>query len=112
VAAGPRTGRILQVTFARATGRRRWAAKFAEAGYTACDIVRPKIWTDPRVTPWYRQNILVFARGRVFDGGMTQLDFVHPEMWEDPGLLLTRAPEALATLLGRKLRHLAPPGNR
>jgi SAM-dependent methyltransferase len=82
-----------------------WAAKFAKAGYTAYDIIRPQIWTDPRVAVWYRQNILIFARERSFEGAMTNLDLVHPELWQSPGRVLDRVPEALATLLRRKLRN-------
>jgi len=59
-----------------------WAEKFAKAGYTAYDIIRPRIWTDPRVLYWYRQNILIFARGRVFEAADTSLDLVHPELWQ------------------------------
>lgn len=80
-----------------------WAEKFAKAGFTAYDVIRPRIWTDPRVISWYRQNILLFARERVFEGGFSHLDIVHPEMWEDPGLLLTRVPAALTAVLRRKL---------
>ncbi|MGH3252916.1 MAG: class I SAM-dependent methyltransferase [Trebonia sp.] len=81
-----------------------WAAKFAKAGYTAYDIIRPRIWTDPRVAVWYRQNILIFARERGFEVSTTHLDLVHPELWQSPGRVLDRIPDALATLLRRKLR--------
>lgn len=81
-----------------------WAEKFARAGYTVYDVIRPQIWTDPRIRVWYRQNILLFARGRSFDGAVTRLDVVHPELWRDPWQLLRSAPSALATLLRRSLR--------
>ncbi len=80
-----------------------WAEKFARVGYTAYDIIRPQIWTDPQILVWYRQNILIFARGRVFEGAETRLDRVHPEMWRDPGQILRMVPGALMTLLHRKL---------
>jgi hypothetical protein len=38
-----------------------WASKFAEHGYVAVDCIRPAIFRDSRVKPWYRQNILVFC---------------------------------------------------
>lgn len=82
-----------------------WSEKFEKAGYTTYDVIRPRIWTDPRVIMWYRQNILLFARGRAFESVMPHLDLVHPEMWEDPGQVLRLAPKALATLLRRKLRN-------
>jgi SAM-dependent methyltransferase len=85
-----------------------WAEKFARVGYTAYDVIRPQIWTDPRVLVWYKQNILLFARDRVFDGAMTGLDLVHPEMWRDPRQVLRGVPEALTALLLRKLRSRQP----
>ena len=80
-----------------------WAEKFARVGYTAYDIIRPQIWTDPQILAFYRQNILIFARGRVFEGAETRLDRVHPEMWQDPGQILSMMPRALAALVQRKL---------
>lgn len=85
-----------------------WAQKFAKAGYTAHDIIRPRIWTDQRIQYWYRQNILIFARERVFHGVEANLDRVHPELWQDPGQALQGMPGALATVLRRKLRKNGP----
>jgi SAM-dependent methyltransferase len=83
-----------------------WAEKFARAGYTAYDIIRPQIWTNPRIAWWYRQNILLFTRGRAFDGVVSGLDLVHPELWQNENWrqVLRAAPRALATRAGRKLR--------
>jgi SAM-dependent methyltransferase len=81
-----------------------WAEKFAKAGYTAYDVIRPRFWTDPRVVWWYKQNILLFARGRELDGEATTLDVVHPEMYRDPVQILRGVPEALKTIVLRKLR--------
>ena len=39
-----------------------WAAKFKSAGYEALDIVRPLIWENPKVSYWYKQNILVYSK--------------------------------------------------
>ena len=85
-----------------------WAGKFARAGYTAYDVIRPQIWTDQRIMVWYRQNILLFARGRVFKGPEARLDLVHPELWRDPGQILRMMPGALATLVRRKLGNRQP----
>jgi SAM-dependent methyltransferase len=82
-----------------------WEQKFAKVGFTAYDVIRPQIWTDPRVLVWYKQNILLFARGRAFDGAESRLDVVHPEMWQDPRQRLRGVPEALTTLVRRKLRN-------
>jgi SAM-dependent methyltransferase len=81
-----------------------WAEKFALAGYTLYDIIRPQIWTDPRIVWWYRQNILVFARGRAFNAAMAPLDMVHPEFWQNRRPGLRSVPRALGTLLRRKHR--------
>jgi SAM-dependent methyltransferase len=79
-----------------------WAEKFAKAGYDVYDVIRPQIWTNPHVAWWYRQNILLFARGRAFESTTARLDLVHPEMWRDPAQLLRSVPEALTKLLLRK----------
>lgn len=81
-----------------------WAEKFARAGYTACDVIRPRIWADPRIRVWYRQNILIFTRGRALADAAPRLDLVHPDMWQDPGQILRMMPDALAGVLRRKLR--------
>jgi hypothetical protein len=38
-----------------------WEHLFATHGYRPLDLVRPRIWRDERVEPWYRQNLLVYA---------------------------------------------------
>jgi SAM-dependent methyltransferase len=81
-----------------------WAEKFARAGYTLYDIIRPQIWTDSRIMPWYRQNILLFARGRTFDTSVAPLDLVHPEFWRRRQQILDSVPKALGTALRSKLR--------
>ena len=81
-----------------------WAEKFAKAGYTAYDVIRPRFWTDPRVVWWYKQNILLFARGRAFGDEAATLDVVHPEFYRDPVQILRSVPDALKTLVLRKLR--------
>jgi SAM-dependent methyltransferase len=88
-----------------------WAEKFAAAGYTAYDVIRPRIWTDSRVLYWYKQNILLFARGRVLDGPATRLDLVHPEQWQTGQAYrqaLRNGPKALAEMLRRKVGNRRP----
>jgi SAM-dependent methyltransferase len=38
-----------------------WASLFGEHGFEPVDAVRPRIWTNPRVEPWYAQNLLLFV---------------------------------------------------
>jgi len=83
-----------------------WAEKFEKAGYTTYDVIRPQIWTDSRVRVFYRQNILLFARGRDFKSMTPYIDLVHPEVWENPGLVLRLAPKAFVGLLRRKIGQL------
>lgn len=38
-----------------------WRAIFARHGYRQVDLVRPRIWMNPEVLWWYRQNILLYV---------------------------------------------------
>lgn len=38
-----------------------WANLFAAHRFRALDILRWRIWSDPQVTWWYKQNLLLFA---------------------------------------------------
>ena len=90
-----------------------WAKKFEKAGYTAYDVVRPRIWSDPRVQVWYRQNMLLFARGRDFGDAAARLDLVHPETWESGAAyrrLLRSLPATATGLLRSKFGNRRPNG--
>ena len=39
-----------------------WRKRFAEAGFTAYDFVRPRIAADNGISFWYRYNIILFVR--------------------------------------------------
>jgi hypothetical protein len=39
-----------------------WHAKFAARGYETHDELRPHLFGDERVSPWYRNNIFVYER--------------------------------------------------
>jgi hypothetical protein len=39
-----------------------WIDLFANLGYAKFDFIRGRIWDEPLVSPWYLQNILLFAR--------------------------------------------------
>lgn len=41
-----------------------WCGLFATHGFTTVDAVRPVVWTDERVSWWYRQNALLFVRAQ------------------------------------------------
>lgn len=38
-----------------------WAELFAARGYVPIDAIRLKVWHDPNVTWWYKQNMLLYA---------------------------------------------------
>ena len=52
-----------------------WAVLFAERGYEVRDVVRPRVWANERVEPWYAQNILLFVR----ETFLRQLPALHRE---------------------------------
>jgi len=107
-----------------------WADRFAAHGYTVVDAIRPLVWSNPDVLPFYRQNVLIFAtpeliaerpllardRERMVDG---QLSLVHPELMESIAehprehvrrpsareLMLGELVTALPTVASRSLRY-------
>ena len=63
-----------------------WAALFAEQGMECLDP-RMRLWDDPTIAPWYRQNLLLFRRP---GSGLREWDstasvrppyLVHPEVF-------------------------------
>ena len=65
-----------------------WAAEFARHGFAPYDVVRPALWSDGRVEPWYRQNTLLYARADAAARlGLGEavcpqlLDVVHPQLF-------------------------------
>ena len=40
------------------------ATRFAHHGYGVLDVIRSRIWDDPQIPVWYRQNILLYVRER------------------------------------------------
>ena len=68
-----------------------WVDLFSEVGYELMDIVRPAIWEDKEVEPWYRQNMLAFIRRESMTHGLasytpgkidkTLLRVVHPDFF-------------------------------
>jgi hypothetical protein len=64
-----------------------WIGMFADRGYVAVDRLRPLVWQDRRIDPFYRQNILLFATpdraaALLPDAAeMPVTDVVHPEIF-------------------------------
>ena len=89
-----------------------WADIFVEFGFDCFDLLRPRIWENPRVLWYYAQNCMIFARKGAVKGPIPQrpLSLVHPQLWisqvqrlNSPGKLLERLPKAtLARLRSKK----------
>ncbi|GLY75484.1 class I SAM-dependent methyltransferase [Actinoallomurus iriomotensis] len=78
-----------------------WRAAFDAHGFELFDVVRPRVWEDERVEPWYAQNALVFA-DRSADPSLLArlrsaarpgfpLRVVHPRTFETAQRYLRRA---------------------
>jgi hypothetical protein len=90
-----------------------WARLFAQRGYAAFDIVRPRVWNDPAVPYWYSQNIAVYAvddrlehvRPRFpLDSEGRPLPLVHPTL---AGKLVRRVNVATLRALARDVPELS-----
>jgi SAM-dependent methyltransferase len=68
-----------------------WAAHFAAHGYVVVDGIRPLVWSNPAVFPFYRQNIIMFSTPELIAArpllardrertAESQLSLVHPEL--------------------------------
>lgn len=99
-----------------------WAAHFSKLDYVWFDVIRPKIWSNPEVKWWFRQNILMFVRKDVVSRHPwaanyirtdAPLDIVHPEAYETAALpakmsprMLKEVARALPTFPGKIREHL------
>ena len=76
-----------------------WARKFADYGFFLEHDLRSRIWKNSKIAPWYRQNLLIYARGLQTDQLLVPDLLKHPEIF--PSKLT-----ALKTGLRRRLRIL------
>lgn len=64
-----------------------WTSRFQTRGMAYSPVPRAWIWDDPRVEPWYKQNLIIFSREpdrhpAVFGSAhMAPLTIVHPMLW-------------------------------
>ena len=96
-----------------------WAGLFAAAGHRTVDAIRPRIWEEPGIEFWYRQNAFLALAPTVtldIEGPTVIRDVVHPDLWRyvspelwgnsaSPRELLRRLPAALKGATQR--RHQA-----
>ena len=69
-----------------------WQAEFDQNGYQMFDLIRPKVWRDERVGPWYAQNCFLFIeehsylarelRPHKLEKGDWRLKFIHPGIFK------------------------------
>ena len=43
-----------------------WQKIFMKKGYFMLDIIRPEIWTDEKIPPYYRQNVVIFVYDDIY----------------------------------------------
>lgn len=61
-----------------------WQAKFNTCGYSCCDDVRWKMWSDERIESYYRQNCFIaFSDFKTAGSESRILSVIHPEMLEN-----------------------------
>lgn len=58
-----------------------WIEKFKRNGFEVYDLIRPKIWNNPQVEIWYRQNLLLFSKNKIQHAEVGALNLVLPEYW-------------------------------
>lgn len=59
-----------------------WQNLFNAVGYACSDPVRPKIWADQRIAPWYRQNMFVATHDPDLAGHEPRIrNLLHPEIF-------------------------------
>jgi SAM-dependent methyltransferase len=88
-----------------------WAELFFENAFDCYDVLRPRIWLNPRVAWYYAQNCLIYARrglDRTLGEPAPPLPLVHPDLWSaqlerlnSPAKLLERLPKAVMARLRR-----------
>ena len=67
-----------------------WAELFYVHKYYLCDYIRSQIWKDKRISPWYRQDIVVFCNFTILKTlpiYSPPVDLVHPDCWTHIGLM-------------------------
>ena len=76
-----------------------WADLFDKRGFEVFDVLRPRLWNETRSAFWFRQNMLVFAKGEAAERARAiplvsgPLDVVHPEQFEYWLRILQQGPD-------------------
>jgi SAM-dependent methyltransferase len=80
-----------------------WAGLFREHGYVAVDPIRPVVWGNRDVAPWYRQNTLVYCRPDRVPAGHTAIDCDFALNRVDPEIYLKIGGKEAVTALGQAI---------
>lgn len=64
-----------------------WVKKFEAVGYEHYDIIRPEVWNNNNIEPWYKQNIMLYIKSDMditkcaFNSNDIQhpIDIIHPD---------------------------------
>jgi len=102
-----------------------WQEQFAENRFVRLDPIRARVWREPSIDWWYRQNIVVYAStaavaerpglsaeyARTLDNS---LELIHPRILrayeESPRRLLQSLPRAVRSAIRRRLAIRRAPG--
>ncbi len=85
-----------------------WAGIFQSHGFKVWDIVRPRVWTNPEIPYWYKQNMILYVDQDVDFRPLSEayetkhapeLNIVHPDKWIKQIESLVGIKEAVALLL-------------
>lgn len=84
-----------------------WQSLFNKYGFVCEDVIRPLIWNDELIEPWYRQNLFRARRSEAHAGGESRiLSLIHPDMV--PNMALENSiPAQKLIKLNEGLRHPA-----
>lgn len=58
-----------------------WEERFSSHGYYFHDVIRPMIWSNPKVEWWYRQNIFLVNKCRPLPVAHQMLSAIHPDFY-------------------------------
>jgi SAM-dependent methyltransferase len=61
-----------------------WEQKFSTHDFVLYDVLRPKIWNNPHIEVWYKQNMVLFCKRGLplaVEIPGTCLDIVHPQLF-------------------------------
>ncbi|MFS8182881.1 class I SAM-dependent methyltransferase [Pseudovibrio denitrificans] len=62
-----------------------WADLMKEKGFFPIDLIRPAVWSNPNVSVWYKQNVLLYSKMSEPLSPPTNtlpLDIIHPDLYE------------------------------